>query len=280
MVTSGRDEWATTLDVSRSRVLGPGSVPRPIGNKVPDATVAFWITKALTTGMGESASDYFVHRFPPAAAVAVGGLAFVAALAVQFSVRRYVPWIYWLTVAMVGVFGTMAADVLHVGLSVPYVVSTAFFMIALAATFSVWFVTERTLSIHNIDTWRREAFYWCAVVTTFALGTAAGDLSAVTLHLGYFASGVMFAGLIAIPAVAYWRFRVNPITAFWLAYVLTRPLGASFADWLGVSRTRGGLDLGAGRISTALALLIVASVGYLTVTRRDESRRRLPIDAA
>jgi uncharacterized membrane-anchored protein len=118
------------------------------------------------------------------------------------------------------------------------------------------------------------------VVTTFALGTAAGDLSAVTLHLGYFASGVMFAGLIAIPAVAYWRFRVNPITAFWLAYVLTRPLGASFADWLGVSRTRGGLDLGAGRISTALALLIVASVGYLTVTRRDESRRRLPIDAA
>jgi len=163
-------------------------------------------------------------------AVALGGIALAAALALQFTARRYVPWIYWLAVAMVGVFGTTAADVLHVGLGVPYVVSTAFFAVSLAAIFAIWWARERTLSIHRIRTRRREIFYWAAVMTTFALGTAAGDMTAITLHLGYLSSGVMFAVVIAIPALAHWRFGMNAILAFWLAYIASRPLGASFAD--------------------------------------------------
>ncbi|WP_347343631.1 COG4705 family protein [Jatrophihabitans telluris] len=243
-------------------------------SKVPEVTVAFWIIKALTTGMGESTSDYLVHRFPPVLAVIAGFIAFVAALAVQFGARRYVPWKYWLAVAMVGVFGTMAADVLHVGLGVPYVVSSAFFVVALATVFALWYASERTLSIHSIRTVRRELFYWAAVMATFALGTAAGDLSAVTLHLGYFSSGLLFAAIILIPAIGYWRFGLNPIFGFWFAYVLTRPLGASFADWLGVSHRRGGLNLGPGPVSLALALLIVISVAYLTVTASRPARSR------
>jgi uncharacterized membrane-anchored protein len=193
-------------------------------------------------------------------AVALGGIALAAALALQFASRRYVPWIYWLAVAMVGVFGTMAADVLHVGLGVPYVVSTALFALALVVTFALWHGSERTVSIHSIHTRRREVFYGAAVMTTFALGTAAGDMTAITLHLGYLSSGVMFAVVIAVPAVAHWRFSLNAILAFWLAYIATRPLGASFADWMGVSQVRGGLDLGAGPVSLALVVLIVGCV--------------------
>jgi uncharacterized membrane-anchored protein len=244
-------------------------------SKVPEVTVAFWITKALTTGMGESSSDYLVHRLPPVVAVAIGGIALAAALALQFAARRYVPWTYWLAVAMVGVFGTMAADVLHVGLGVPYLVSTSFFAVALAVIFAIWYGSEKTLSIHSIHTRRREVFYWAAVMTTFALGTAAGDMTAITLHLGYLASGVMFAAVIAVPALARWRFGMNSILAFWFAYIATRPLGASFADWIGVSHARGGLDRGAGPVSLTLASLIVGFVVYLSVTptaRRDASR--------
>ena len=173
-----------------------------------------------------------VAHLNPIIAVALGGIAYAAALVLQFSVRRYVPWIYWLTVVMVAIFGTMAADVLHVGLGIPYIVSTTFFAAALIVIFSVWYISEKTLSIHSIYTRRRELFYWATVVTTFALGTAVGDLTATTLHLGYFFSGVMFAVLIALPALAYWLLGLNEIFAFWLAYVLTRPLGASFADWM------------------------------------------------
>jgi uncharacterized membrane-anchored protein len=237
-------------------------------SKVPEATVAFWVTKGLTTGMGESASDFFVHRFPPVAAVAVAAVAFIAALVLQFAMRRYVPWVYWLAVAMVGVFGTMAADVLHVRFGVPYVASAAGFAVTLAAVFVVWFRTEGTLSIHSITTRRRETFYWLAVMTTFALGTAVGDLTAVTLQLGYLSSGLMFIGVIAVPALAYWRLGLDPIVAFWCAYIITRPLGASFADWLGVSRDRGGLDLGAGWVSLVLAVAIVALVAWMSTVRR------------
>jgi uncharacterized membrane-anchored protein len=237
---------------------------RHTASRVPEVTVAFWVTKALTTGMGESSSDYLVHRLPPVVAVALGGIALVAALALQFAARRCVPWTYWLAVAMVGVFGTMAADVLHVGLGVPYLASTTFFAVALAVIFALWYSFEKTLSIHSIHTTRREVFYWAAVMTTFALGTAAGDLTAITLHLGYLSSGVMFAIVIAIPALAHWRFGMNAILAFWFAYVATRPLGASFADWMGVSHARGGLALGAGPVSLALAALIVCFVVYLS----------------
>ena len=234
--------------------------------RVPAVTVVFWVTKGLTTGMGESSSDYLVHQLPPVLAVALGGIALAGALGLQFAARRYVPWIYWLAVAMVGVFGTMAADVLHVGLGVPYLISTAFFAVALAAVFVAWYAIEKTLSIHSIATTRREVFYWAAVMATFALGTAAGDMTAVTLHLGYFASGAMFAVVVAIPAVAHRWFGLNAILAFWFAYIATRPLGASFADWMGVSHARRGLDLGSGPVSLALAVLIVGFVVYMTLS--------------
>jgi uncharacterized membrane-anchored protein len=163
----------------------------------------------------------------------------------------------------------MAADVLHIGLHVPYVASTVFFAVALAVIFVVWHRSEGTVSIHSIFTRRRELFYWSAVMATFALGTAAGDMTARTLGLGYFVSGVMFAGLIAIPAIGWRWLRLDPIVAFWFAYIVTRPLGASFADWMGVPHTLGGLDWGRGNVSLGLTIPIVMLVGYLVRSRLD-----------
>jgi uncharacterized membrane-anchored protein len=238
-------------------------------SKVPEVTAFFWIVKALTTGMGESTSDFLVHGLVPELAVVLGGIGFVVALYLQFSSDRYVPWRYWLAVAMVGVFGTMCADVLHVGLGVPYVASTIFYAVALAVVFRTWHRTEGTLSIHSITTERREVFYWAAVLATFALGTAAGDLTAVTLGLGFFGSGLLFAAVIAVPAIGYFRFGMDSILAFWFAYVVTRPLGASFADWLGVSSARGGLGVGTGLVSFVLAAAIAMFVAFLTSTGVD-----------
>jgi uncharacterized membrane-anchored protein len=237
--------------------------------KVPEITIFFWILKLLTTAMGEVTSDFLVHLFNPYLAVALGGTCFVIALVLQFAVRRYVAWIYWLAVVMVAVFGTMAADVLHVQFGIPYLVTTVFFAIALAVIFVAWYATEKTLSIHSIHTYRRELFYWATVMATFALGTATGDMTSITLHLGYFSSGVMFAGLICLPALAYWLFGLNEIFAFWLAYILTRPLGATFADWVGKPKSVSGLGVGTGPVSLCLTILIILFVAYLTITRLD-----------
>ncbi len=232
-------------------------------SRVAEVTALFWVIKVLTTGMGETTSDFLVHRLGPPVAVVIGGIVLVAALGLQVIQRRYVPWIYWMAVAMVSVSGTMAADVLHVGLGVPYLASTIFYAIVLALVFVTWNRSEHTLSIHSIVSDRREAFYWATVLATFALGTAAGDMTARTIGLGYLGSGVMFAVLIAVPAVGWWRFGLNPVFAFWFAYVVTRPLGASFADWMAVAHSRGGLQLGDGPVSLVLALLIVLLVGRL-----------------
>jgi uncharacterized membrane-anchored protein len=237
--------------------------------RVPEITVYFWVIKALSTAMGESTSDYLVHAMAPELAVVLGFIGFVIALALQFSQRRYVAWAYWLAVVGVGVFGTMAADVLHVGFGVPYVASSVLYGVVLFAVFVSWQRTEGTLSIHSVDTDRREAFYWAAVVATFAMGTAVGDLTAVTLGIGYLASGLLFAAVIAVPAFGYWRLGWNPILCFWLAYVATRPLGASFADWMGKPQSAGGLGWGDGPVALILTLAIVCLVGYLTVTRCD-----------
>lgn len=240
-----------------------------MARKVPEVTIFFWIIKMLTTGMGETTSDFLVRQMDPVIAVALGGVCFAAAVVLQMLVRRYVPWIYWLAVVMVAIFGTMAADVLHVGFGVPYVVSSAGFAVALAVIFAVWYASERTLSIHTIDTPRRELFYWATVVATFALGTAAGDMTATTLRLGYFDSGVLFAVLFALPALGYRFLGLNEIFAFWFAYIVTRPLGASFADWLGRPASFGGVGLGTGPVSLVLAIIIAALVAYLTVTHKD-----------
>jgi uncharacterized membrane-anchored protein len=193
----------------------------------------------------------------------------VAALVMQFRVRRYMAWVYWTAVVMVAVFGTMAADGLHIELHVPYTVSTPFFAVALAVIFVAWYWSEKTLSIHSIYTRCREMFYWATVLATFALGTAAGDLTALTLHLGFLASGILFTVVIAIPAVAYWRFNLNPVVAFWFAYIATRPLGASYADWMAVPRSLSGLNMGRGPVSLGLTIVIVGFVSYLAMSRKD-----------
>ncbi|WP_067933591.1 COG4705 family protein [Alicyclobacillus kakegawensis] len=236
--------------------------------KVPEITVYFWIIKLLTTAMGEVTSDYLVYHINPFIAIALGGIGLVASLILQFSVHRYVAWIYWLVVIMVSIFGTMTADAVHVGFGVPYFASTAFFVVVLTLIFLTWYKVEKTLSVHSIYTRRREAFYWATVMATFALGTAAGDLTATTMHLGYFSSGILFAVLLAVPALgSLWG--LNKIFAFWFAYIMTRPVGASFADWISVSHSSGGLGLGKGPVSLGLTILIMVLVGYLTVTRKD-----------
>jgi uncharacterized membrane-anchored protein len=237
--------------------------------RVPEITVYFWVIKALSTAMGESTSDYLVHAIDPVVAVLLGFVGFCVALAIQFSVRRYVAWSYWLAVVGVGVFGTMAADVLHVRFGVAYAVSAVLYAVVLAVVFVAWERTEHTLSIHTVDSARREAFYWAVVVATFAMGTALGDLTATTFHFGYLDSGLLFAGVIAVAAIGYWRLRWNPIFSFWFAYVATRPFGASFADWMGKPQSAGGLGVGAGVVALILTLAIFVLVAYLGITRRD-----------
>ncbi len=229
----------------------------------------FWVIKALSTAMGEATSDFMVHTMAPALAVVLGFVAFVVALGLQFAQGRYRAWSYWLAVVMVGVFGTMAADVLYVGLGVPHTESTALYAVILAAVFVVWQVTERTLSIHSIDSPRREVFYWAAVCSTFAMGTALGDLTAVTFNLGYLPSAALFAGLIVLPAVGFRFLRWNGVATFWMAYVLTRPLGASVADGLGKPAQASGHGWGDGWVAFGFGVVIVALVGYLVATKAD-----------
>jgi uncharacterized membrane-anchored protein len=243
----------------------------PLAAKVPEITVLFWIIKVLTTGMGEAASDFLGQVSIPLAG-AVGILGFVFALRLQLRTPEYRAPVYWLAVLMVAVFGTMAADGVHVGAGLPYSLTTAFYAIVVAAIFYSWRRSEGTLSIHSITTRRREVFYWSAVLATFALGTAAGDLTAIQLHLGYFESGVLFAAVIAVPALAWWRGWLNPIAAFWAAYVVTRPLGASFADWVGKPAHHSGLGLGDGTVTGLGLLLFIALVAYAAMTKRDIQR--------
>ena len=244
--------------------------------RVPEITALFWIIKGLSTAMGESTSDYLVHAITPELAVVAGFAGFAFAMVLQLRMQRYVAWTYWFAVVMVGIFGTMAADVVHVGLGVPYTASTVFYGVVLLAVFAVWRRTEGTLSIHSIDTPRRELFYWAAVVATFAMGTALGDFTAYTLHLGYLPSAAVFAAVILVPAAGYRLLRWNGVFCFWLAYVVTRPLGASIADFLGKPQNVSGVGLGAGPVLIVLGLLITILVGYLTVTKADVQQLRAP----
>jgi uncharacterized membrane-anchored protein len=246
-------------------------MPR-LAAKVPEITVIFWVIKVLTTGMGEATSDALANGNLVLAG-AVGLLGFLIAMWLQFRTPHYVAVVYWFAVMMVAVFGTMAADGLHTGIGIPYVASTAFYAAVLVVVFCLWYRSEGTLSIHSITTRRREVFYWLTVLATFALGTAAGDLTATTLKLGFFSSGIVFAIAIAVPLVA-WRFGLNPVVAFWCAYILTRPLGASFADWFGKPHSiGGGLGYGDGTVAAILTVVIVVLVGYVAVTGRVTPRR-------
>jgi uncharacterized membrane-anchored protein len=238
-------------------------LPEYAAAKVPEITVLFWVIKILTTGMGEAASDYLGNtNLVLAGVVGVGGL--VLAMRWQLRTVRYEPVAYWTAVAMVAVFGTMAADLLHVVLGLSYLVTTPFYAVVLAVVLATWFASEGTLSIHSITTRRRELFYWATVLATFALGTAAGDLTAATFKLGFLDSGLLFAAMILVPFVA-WRRGLNEVTAFWTAYILTRPLGASFADWFGKPPAITGLGFGDGTVTWTTLGAIVLLVGWVAV---------------
>jgi uncharacterized membrane-anchored protein len=249
--------------------------------KVPGRiTGVFWALKLLSTAMGEATSDSLVHGINQYLAVVLGFVAFAVAMALQLRARRYDPWTYWFAVAMVAVFGTMAADVLHIGLHVPYAASSVLYLVILGVVLAVWYRTEGTLSIHSIHTVRRELFYWATVLATFALGTAVGDLTATTFHIGYLGSGLMFVGLFAVPGLVYWLVRVDAVLAFWTAYILTRPLGASFADWLGFSRTAGGVGAGHVAVAVIFTVPIVVMVAYLARTGVDRGGAEVPLAGA
>jgi uncharacterized membrane-anchored protein len=235
--------------------------------KVPEITVIFWVMKLLTTGMGEAMSDALGQKSVPLAAF-IGIFGLWLALWLQLRQTRYRAVYYWFAVMMVAIFGTMAADGIHDGAGIGYAVTTPLFALITAAIFFVWHRSEGTLSIHSITTRRRERFYWLAVLSTFALGTAAGDLTAYAMNIGFFPSAVVFAIIIAIPAIGWYRFGLNPIVAFWLCYIVTRPLGASFAD--GFSKpTNGGLGLGDPAVSLVALVIFVGLVAYVAITRVD-----------
>ncbi len=243
--------------------------------KVPAVKPYFWVVKLLTTAMGEAVSDYLVNDVNKYLAVVVGFILFAIAITWQFRTPTYRTWPYWSAVAMVAVFGTMCADVMHIVLGLPYTVSATFYAICLIVTFVVWHRSEGTLDIHSIVTRRREVFYWLAVIFTFAMGTALGDLFATTFHLGYLASAFLFAALICVPLIA-WRLGVNPVLTFWVAYILTRPIGASFADFFGMPKDISGAGYGHGAVSVVTLILVLASFIYMSRTGIDQPEPASP----
>jgi uncharacterized membrane-anchored protein len=241
--------------------------PRRLLTKVPAITLIFWVLKLLTTGMGEAMSDSLGQQSVPLAA-AIGIVGLMLALRLQLRQTEYRAPYYWFAVMMVAVFGTMAADGIHDGAGIPYTATTPVFALVTGLIFLWWYRSEGTLSIHSINTRRRERFYWAAVLGTFALGTAAGDLTAYQLNLGFWPSAALFAAVFAVPALGWWRLHWNPIFAFWCAYIVTRPLGASFAD--GFSKpTNGGLSLGDPLVSLVEFALFVGLVAWVTLSRID-----------
>lgn len=284
----------------KSKDLSRISITHETLNKVPQITIIFWIIKLLTTGMGEVAADFFssLGRQPmqmPSAGMgqiragsaanmagppsggggmdqsmllvmAIVGVVLIITMVIQISSSRYVPWKYWLNVSVIAIFGTLAADAVKLG----FIASTSIYMALLAIILITWFVVERTLSVHNITTLRRELFYWATVLASFAMGTALGDLTAMNFNLGNLVSGFMFVGLFAIPAIAYKAFHVNEVFCFWFAYILTRPLGASFADWM--ANDRSGLGWGKGYVSLALTAIIITLVAYISIKQHKDKK--------
>lgn len=242
-------------------------------NRVPRVTVDFWLIKLLAVTMGETAADYLAVNLGLGlvATTLIMGVVLAGTMGLQFGQKRYVPWAYWSAVVMVSIVGTLVTDNLVDTFGVPLEVTTAVFALMLAATFIAWYALERTLSIHSIFTTRREAFYWLAILLTFALGTGIGDLVAEVFGLGYLTTGVLFGAIIACIAAAYFVLKMDAILAFWLAYILTRPLGASFGDLLSQPVEYGGL--GFGTVITSLLFLvgIVAIVAFMTVNHRAET---------
>jgi uncharacterized membrane-anchored protein len=247
---------------------------RTMLNKVPEVTLFFWVIKIMCTTVGETAADYLNINlgFGLTNTTIVSGALLAVLLLVQFRFRRYVPFVYWSVVVVISVFGTLITDNMTDRYNVPLTTSTPIFAVILAIVFAVWYGVERTLSIHTIFTTRRESFYWLAILFTFALGTAAGDLVAEKFSLGYGPSIAIWGGLIALITVAHYGLRLNAVLAFWMAYILTRPLGASIGDFMSQhSHKYGGLGLGTTGTSYIFLGCILVLVAFLTITRRDQT---------
>ena len=240
----------------------------PLAAKVPEITFLFWVIKILTTAGGEATSDYLALGSKVTGGAVEIGL-FIIGLVWQFRTRRYTAAAYWFLAYAIAIFGTGVSDTMHLVIGIPYAGTTAFWAVVLALIFWRWYRSEGTLSIHSITTRRRECFYWATVFATFALGTALGDFTATALGLGYLASGIMFGVIILIPAVAWSRFGLGSVAAFWFAYVITRPLGASFADYISKPHSISGVNFGDGRTALVTAIAVAVLVGYLAVTRHD-----------
>jgi uncharacterized membrane-anchored protein len=243
-------------------------------NRVPKVTADFWLIKLMAVTMGETAADYLAVNLGlglTLTSLIMAGI-LVVALVLQFAQKRYVPWSYWLAVVLISIVGTLVTDNLVDNFGVSLVTSTVGFSLALAVTFALWYNSEKTLSIHSIYTSKREAFYWLAILFTFALGTAAGDLVAEKFGIGYLGTGVLFGMIIASYAVGYFYLGLDAILGFWLAYIFTRPLGASFGDLLSQPHDYGGLGLGTIVTSAIFLTVIAAIVLYMTLTHEGEER--------
>ena len=246
-------------------------VPAPVAAKVPEIIFLFWVAKILTTAGGEVTSDYlktYGNFGGGGAEVAL----FVIGLVLQFATRRYRAFAYWFLAYAIAIAGTGISDFLHLDVHIPYAGTTILWAVILAAVFWTWQRSEGTLSIHSITTQRREAFYWATVFATFALGTALGDFTATSLGMGYLDSGIFFFAVILLPALAWWQFGLNSVAAFWMAYVVTRPLGASFSDFISKPASITGLNFGNGPTAVVFALATVLLVSYLAIARPDIQR--------
>jgi uncharacterized membrane-anchored protein len=267
---------AAGSDADRQRASGQvpllGRIfPSPLEAKVPEIIALFWVVKILTTAGGEATSDY-LKTYGNFGGGGVEIALFVIAIVLQFSTRRYRAFAYWSLAFAIAIAGTGISDFLHLDVHIPYAGTSLLWAVILAVVFWSWYRSEGTLSIHSITTQRREVFYWAVVFATFALGTALGDFTATTLNMGYLPSGLFFLGVILLPLVGWWRFGLNPIVAFWMAYVVTRPLGASFADWISKPSNITGIGFGDGPTALVFALAVLALVAYLAIARPDIQR--------
>jgi uncharacterized membrane-anchored protein len=265
-----------SFETARPRARGELPVlgrffPAPVAAKVPEVIVLFWVVKILTTAGGEATSDYLktYGNFKGGGAEV---LVIVVGLLLQFTTRRYRAFAYWFLAFAIAITGTGVADFLHLDVHIPYAGTTLLWALILAAIFWLWQHSEGTLSIHSITTQRREAFYWATVFATFALGTALGDFTASSLNLGYLTSGILFGVIILIPALARWQLGLNGIAAFWMSYVVTRPLGASFADYISKPRNLSGINFGDGPTAIVFAVAVFVLVSYLALVRPDIQR--------
>ena len=266
-----REEVTASGDLSKREAELPligRFLPAPVAAKVPEVILLFWVVKILTTAGGEATSDY-LKTYGNFAGGGIEVLVIVVGLVLQFGTRRYRAFAYWSLAFAVAITGTGVSDFLHLDVHIPYAGTTLLWAVVLAAIFWLWRRSEGTLSIHSITTQRREAYYWATVFATFALGTALGDFTATSLNLGYLDSGILFTVVILIPALAHWQLGLNGVAAFWMSYIVTRPLGASFADYFSKPKNISGLNFGDGPTAIAFAVAVLVLVAYLALARPD-----------